>query len=371
MSSREQSTRAAAAPPRDALEAVVEASRERPEHAPPRVSPEVERMLREEPYCFQFFQAVRLLERLFPDREPVGRFVPPEREVVRFGGNPSVAFPPSDIHSIEFPESGPVRMNVNFMGLYGPNGILPLWYTVLLRERLRAGDNTMRAFLDIFNHRVISLFFRGWEKYRHTISYERGEREGFTHYLLDLIGLGTKGLANRQAVPDDSLIFYAGLLGQRPRSAQGLAQILSDYFDVPVEIEQFLGAWYRLDDESQCCLDLTGLEAHVSEKVGEGTVVGDEVWDPHARVRIKIGPLSLDRYLEFLPNGSAYEPLRALTRFYSNDEFEFEVQLILRKDEVPFCELGEEGAAAPQLGWVTWMKSAPMRCDPQDTILQL
>jgi type VI secretion system protein ImpH len=367
MSEPEHNTSLSPTTPADGAE-VLSATGDREENVrPQRVASSVEERLRQEPFVFRFFQAVRLLERLLPDRQPVGRFVPPSKEVVRFSVHQSTAFPPSDIYALEWGEGQP-RMEVNFMGLTGPNGVLPLWYTLLLMERTRAGDSAMRALFDIFNHRAISLLFRAWEKYRFTISYERGERGSFTQFLLDIIGLGTRGLADRQAVEDDSLIFYSGLLSQKPRSAQALAQVVGDYFDVPVEVEQFLGSWHRLEEDNQCLLDF--VDPDISERVGEGAVVGDEMWDPHSRVRLRIGPLTLEKYLDFLPNGTAHKPLRALLRFFSNDEFEFEVQLMLKRDEVPLCELGAEGDGAPQLGWVTWMRSVPMQRDPQDTILQ-
>jgi len=332
--------------------------------ARPKIWDELER----QPYCFSFFQAVRLLERLMPQREPVGKFVNPSREVARFGAHPSVTFPPSQIHSITFPDRGPARMTVNFMGLTGPLGVLPHYYTELVISRVRAKDTALRDFLDIFNHRIISLFFQAWQKYRFTVAYERGERDRFSHHVLDLIGLGTEGLQNRQSVADDSLIYYAGLLAQWPRSASALRQILADYFEVLVEIEQFAGGWFKLDRETQCCFE-DGIS--ISAQLGVGAVVGDEIWDQQSRVRVKLGPLTLDQYQDFLPNGTAYQPLCGLLGFFAGSEFDFEVQLVLRRDEVPSCELGVEGAAAPQLGWVTWMKAAPFARDPGDTILQI
>ncbi len=328
----------------------------------------IETKLREEPFCFEFFQAVRLLERLAPQRERVGSFVNPADEALRCGAHASISFPASEIQAIDWPEGKPPQMTVNFMGMTGPQGVLPLPYSTLIIERLRAGDTTLRDFLDLFNHRMISLFYQAWEKYRFTIAYERGERDRFSHHLLDLIGLGTRGLQDRQAVLDDSLLYYSGLLGQRPRSATALRQVLSDYFDVPVEVEQFAGTWYRIDPDTQCCLEEGN---RYSEQLGMGAVVGDEVWAQESSVRIKLGPMTLSRYLDFLPNGTAYEPLRALTRFFSNDEFDFEAQLILKREEVPRCELGSEDETTPQLGWVTWMKSVPMGRDPGETILQL
>ncbi len=187
-------------------------------------------------------------------------------------------------------------------------------------------------------------------KYRFDVAYERGERNNFFQNLLSLVGLGTDGLPGRQAVVDEALIFYAGLLGPHQRSASALEQLLGDYFSVPVEVQPLIGAWYRLDSETQCCLD--GTES-ASQKLGDGAVVGDETWDQHSRVRIIIGPLSLAEYSEFLPTGSAFESLRALTKFYSNEEFEFEVKLVLHKNEVPQCELRAEPGVGVQLGWVS------------------
>jgi len=187
-----------------------------------------------EPYLFEFFQAVRLLMRMEPGREVVGRFTNPADEVVRFGAHAPVAFPASQIQELERPPKGPVRMRVNFMGLTGPSGVLPLMYSMMVIDRLRSRDRTMSDFFDVFNHRMISLFYQAWEKYRFTIPYERGERDPFSHHLLALLGLGAPGLQDRQAVTDDALLFYAGLLSSHARSATALRQVLADYFRVPV-----------------------------------------------------------------------------------------------------------------------------------------
>ncbi len=117
----------------------------------------------------------------------------------------------------------------------------------LVLDRLRARDTTMRDFFDMFNHRMISLFYQAWEKYRFTVPYERGERNRFSHHVMALLGLGTPGLQNRQEVPDDALVFYSGMLSSHSRSAAALRQLLADYFGVAVEIEQFVGAWYPVD----------------------------------------------------------------------------------------------------------------------------
>jgi type VI secretion system protein ImpH len=346
---------------------------------------------------FEFFQAVRMLERILPDRAPVGLFVHPSAEVVRFAANPEMGFPASEIQRIEFSEDGPVRMTVNFMGLTGPSGRLPTYYTELVRERIRSKDHGIAAFFDLFNHRIVSLFFQAWLKYRFNLSYERAAYEGtrsltsareeeevledevvvtseqrvrdrFSHHLLDLIGLGTKGLQNRLALADDSLLYFSGLLSLETRSAAALRNLLMDYFNVPVEIEQFVGAWYPLSEDTQCGFEHGDT---ISEQLGVGAVIGDEVWDQQSGVRVKLGPLTLRQYLDFLPNGSAHQSLRALTRFFAGDETDFDVQLILRHNEVPQCELGAENEVAPQLGWLSWAKTRPMSRDASDTILKI
>jgi type VI secretion system protein ImpH len=325
-------------------------------------------LLEEEPYLFEFFQAVRLMARMEPRRQVVGGFNNPASEVVRFAANPGVSFPASQIQSLERRGNGPPVMSVNFMGLHGPLGVLPRAYCELVNERIRARDTTLRDFLDLFNHRILSLFYQAWEKFHFQVPYERGERDRFSHYVLALLGLHTPGLENRQAVADDSLLFYGGLLSMHTRSATGLRQVLWDYFDVPVEIEQFVGAWYPVELESQCSL---GEGGGYSEQLGFGAVVGDETWDQQSRVRIQLGPLTLEQYMDFLPGHEGYRQLRSLTRFYTGGEFDMEVQLILRRQEVPACELKPQDGDGWQLGWTSWMKTAEFTHDAGETVLEL
>jgi type VI secretion system protein ImpH len=325
-------------------------------------------MLEDEPYLFEFFQAVRLMARMEPRRQVVGRFSNPATEVVRFAANPGVAFPASQIQSLQQHGEGPPVMSVNFMGLDGPLGVLPRAYCELVNERIRSKDTTLRDFFDLFNHRILSLFYQAWEKFHFQVPYERGEKDRFSHYILALLGLDTPGLQHRQDVADDSLIFYGGLLSMRAGSATGLRQVLWDYFDVPVEIEQFVGAWYPVEIESQCSLGESG---GYSEQVGVGAVVGNEIWDQQSRARIQLGPLTLEQYLDFLPGHEGNRQLRSLTRFYTGGEYDMEVQLILRKDEVPACELKSRDDDGWQLGWTSWIKTADFTHHASETVLEL
>jgi type VI secretion system protein ImpH len=323
--------------------------------------------LRRRPRSFGFFQAVRLLQRLMPGRAGVGRFVDPDDEVVRFDVAPFIAFPASEIDDLELPDSGPARMTVNFMGLTGPLGVLPFDYTQLVAQRAAVRDRALKDFLDIFHHRIVSLFYRAWEKNRLAASRERGATDLISAHLADLIGVGLGSQKNRLSVPDDALLFYAGLLAPQQRSAVGLQQLLEDYFDVPVEIEQFVGGWYPLAADSQTHVG----DTEPSTRLGEGAVAGDEIWDQQARIRIRVGPLTREQYEEFLPAGTAHDALRDLLRFYCNDQFDFEIQLVLAKDEVPACVIGVEDELAQPLGLSTWIRTAPFERDADEAVLSI
>jgi len=328
---------------------------------------ELAKELREEPWSFQFFQAVRLLERLGAG-QPVGRFTNPEREAVRFKTNPSLDFPPSEIHALRWKDDEQPSMSVNFFGLTGQVGSLPVPYTEYVNERVRAKDYALRDFFDMFHHRLISLLYSAWEKYRFPVAFERDGQDRFTRYLLDFVGLGTDGLRNRLSIRDEALVYYTGLLALQPRSAMALRQIVMNYFGVPAEITQFVGAWNPLAELSQ---SRVGEDREYIEQLGRGALAGDEVWDPQGRARLVLGPLTLEQYLDFLPCGTAYQPLSDLTKFFSRGSIDFELQLILRKEETPPVLLEDEEPGSPLLGWTTWVQNEPLTRDPCETVLLL
>jgi type VI secretion system protein ImpH len=325
-----------------------------------------------EPWNIGFFQMVRMLERLHPDRKSVGMFVPPAEEVVRFSAPPDLTFPPSEIRSFTESANGPARMDVSFMGLNTVNGPMPRSYTEKLMERAREKDHATLDFFDLFNHRLISLFYRAWKKYRFFLAYEQSAdgTDGMTGRLYSLIGLGTPGLAGRMAIPDESTLHYAGLLAHRVRSVEGLRQILAHYFGVRVEISQFSGAWVKLPLEQRTTLNVG---ESFCESLGIGTVVGDEVWDQQGSMTVRLGPMSIDQYRDFLPGSKGYRELEAWLRFYSRQEFDFIIRLLLAREEVPETVLatGFGNAAGVgqgnRLGYESWLKVKPLDRDPDET----
>jgi type VI secretion system protein ImpH len=332
----------------------------------PVVPQELTEELQEDPNSFGFFQAVRILQDARPDREKVGRFVDPTREAVRFGVQRGIGFPASEIQALDAEGDRPARMRVNFMGLIGPMGVLPHHYTLLASERGRARDSAYGDFLDLFHHRLISLFYRAWEKTRFDRHAEEGE-DPLRAHLLDLVGAGVPEQRAGLPFEEDALLYYAGLLSAATRSAVALQQLLEDYFEVPVEVREFEGGWYGLPERDLCEL---GDDSGSASRLGRGAVVGDEIWDPQSRVRIRIGPLELAEYERFLPSGDSFERLRGMTRYFSNEEQEFELQLVLAQSSVPGFVVGNDAWEQP-LGWSTWLSSGQFARDADDTIIRL
>jgi type VI secretion system protein ImpH len=366
---------------------------------PASAEPTVAERLFQEGFAFDFFQAVRLLEKLDPARKAVGRGGPPAAEVVRFRAHLSLTFPPSSIYEIlrPTPEQPLPIMVVTFLGLFGPSGILPRHYTEMLlrleRESKSREKRALREWLDLFNHRLISLFFRAWEKYRFFIPYERRayarpDPDTFTLALFSLEGLGERSLRGRLRVAlwevdeeeenrervlahidDLALLYYAGLLGHRPRCVVALEALLGDFFQLPVRVQQFQGQWLRLDTANQSQLGVEDGNC----RPGVNLVAGERVWDVQTKFRVCLGPLRYAQFNAFLPDRApiperkAFFLLSQLVRLYAGPELDFDVQLLLQAEEVPECRL-DEAAGGPRLGWNTWLRSRALARDAGDAI---
>jgi type VI secretion system protein ImpH len=336
-----------------------------------RADPSVTDVLFERGWEFDFFQAVRLLAQIFPERKQVGSHARPSEEIVRFGAWLSMAFPASAIDLIEqTPDSDkPPQMTVTFLGLTGIQGVLPAYYTERLMAKKGGKQEALAHFFDLFNHRFVSFFYRAWQKHSLPALYESAATAGqspdlFSRALYDFAGMGIDGLRGRMQVPDEALLRYVGLIAQAPHSAMALRGILQDYFNVPVHIDQCLGSWYELDDADRAYL-APDLERN---QLGVGAFLGDKVWDQQARFRVQIGALGFAQFCDFLPTGVANSKLIELTRFLVGIALAFDVQLILRADEVPDLRLSDEGLDAPRLGWTTWLKTSTFVQDAGDAV---
>jgi type VI secretion system protein ImpH len=272
-------------------------------------------------------------------------------------------------------------MTVTFLALAGNNGVLPAHYTQLLLDRAREKDFGLRDFLDLFNHRLIAQFYKAWEKSRFYVRYDLHRRSGlegtdpFSQVLSALVGLGIEevpsvskerparsaGLRNRQSLPDELFLYYAGHFSHRPRSAIGLEQMIADWFQVPVAVRQFQGQWMLLRPA-----DRTRLAPGGNNQLGVTAVAGNRVWGIENKIRIRLGALPYSVFEEFLPGRLSHVALGQLVRSYVGPALDFDLQLVLGYKTVPKCELRRTDGM--NLGWNTWLFTAKAARDVDDAI---
>jgi type VI secretion system protein ImpH len=376
---------------------------------------------------FEFFQALKLLDAVHEeqlarnDKPPTATFDPVDRlaDIIRIRTQPSLSFPASSIFRIGRPGSwdGDTRtdplhpelpaVTINFFGLSGPNGTMPIEYTDLLNRLAFMGGvapferTALRDWFDIFNHRLGLLLYGAWEKYRFPVRYAKFDRvkraretqssdglwrpppapDPFTWSVMSLVGLGTPSLQHRlrvdpaemppdgQPVPlarieDLALLHYSGILSRRVPTAIGLQILISDYFGVGARVEELTGQWLTFNPTTP-----TNLGPEGQGRLGRNTIAGERVWDAASRFRIVLGPLRYVQFVEFLPDPvdvparKGFFLLSQLIKLYVGAEFDFDVQLCLLGSEVPDCLIQEVSAEdlGVRLGWNTWLpfSSAP------------
>ena len=350
----------------------------------------VDRLLAE-PHRFQFFQAVRLLERWFVQQSGDSSTQALGRRL-QFRNSVSLAFPPSEIEQLSVhrrslgekeaaAHDGPdaierIEITPAFMGLLGTGGTLPLYYTeTLARRELFQKDTAARAFLDVFQQRAVSLFYQGWKKHRLALQYEADRQNRFLPAVLAVAGLGQKALRERLQDDggghDESLAYFAGTLQQRPVSARQLQQLLGEYFNVPATVEQFVGRWYALP-----AAGVTRLGA-LNGVLGMNAVMGERVWQRDLRVRVLLGPLDRAAFQRFLPGAQGARALQKLLTLLTGVTLEYEVRLRLRKEDVQGVRLstrGQEAAndgGAGRLGWNAFLQTRPERADREDVAYEI
>jgi type VI secretion system protein ImpH len=328
-----------------------------------RIDPALIEQILEAPTSFEFFQLVRLLELAYVKSETHGA-----TDRVKFRNSVNLGFAPSQVESLNAvfandPEEshGPlpdkVEIATAFMGMLGINGALPVHYTEQLihTEKLKR-DSSARAFFDIFSNRALRLFYQAWKKYNLHVQYEADRKNQFLPPVLALAGMGFGSLRDRLRqgpgrIDDESIAYYAGLLRQRPVSAEILTNVLGGYFRVPVRVGQFVGRWYVIPKGKQSLLG--GSNA----LLGKNLLLGERVWQRNLRVRLMIGPLPLAKYVAFLPKGELSIALSKLLALATGGQFEYEINPILRAEDVRTTRLGR--GSSVRLGFDSFLVTAP------------
>jgi type VI secretion system protein ImpH len=272
-----------------------------------------------------------------------------------------MAFPERTIASFKQGADGPSRLETYHLGVFGPNGPMPLHVTEYARERLRnARDATFARFMDVFHHRIATLFYRAYADAEPTIARDRPASDRFTLYVGALIGIGLASTRNRDGIPDATRLHYAGLLARQTRDADGLAALVGDLFRAEASVEQFVGEWVEIPPGDRARLG----QAHCV--LGSDAPIGTRAFIRSGRFRLVLGPLGLEQFRSFLPGSPRLEALARAVRAYAGDELAWDLRLVLARSEWRPAELGRA-----HLGWDSWVgrrtsswKRAELELDP-------
>ncbi|MBA0429351.1 MULTISPECIES: type VI secretion system baseplate subunit TssG [Stenotrophomonas] len=299
------------------------------------------------PHAFEAFTALRLLERTHPHLPRWGCSTRPEEDPLRLRQAPSLAFAPRDVDAVvPATRTCPPQLRMFGFGLFGPNGPLPLHLTEYALQRQRsARDDSLVAFADLFHHRLMSVFYRAWADAQPVVQADRPEDDRFRLYLGALVGIASPALQRRDALDDDFRRHHAGHLLPMARNAGGLRALTEAALQVPAQVIGFIAEWMRLPEDAQLHLGVR------SNRLGHSAVLGAQVRGCQHRFRLRIGPLDLASFRHWLPGGTQLPRLAALIRSHSGDTQAWDVQLLLRADQVPTLRLARSG----RLGLDTWL----------------
>jgi type VI secretion system protein ImpH len=311
------------------------------------------------PHAFDFYQLLRRLDHASPDLPRLGTAPGPSDEPIRLGQEATLAFAPTPLANVTPGKKGPPWLRVNFFGLLGPNGPLPLHLTEYTASRVRdAGDTTLGRFFDLFHHRLLLLFYRIWATAQPTADKDRPAGSRFDTYIGSLFGLGSPALRGRDALPDSAKLFYAGRLSARTRNAEGLAAITGDFFKMPARVESFVGDWLDIPVDQRWTFGRT------ERRLGTSTLIGARVFSRAHKFRVVLGPLDRGQFQRMLPGTPGLAKLTAMVRNYAGDAMAWDLKLILDDRTEEPLTLGRS-----RLGWTSWLGAGVRSNSRQDLIL--
>lgn len=303
----------------------------------------VHRRLLAEGHRFQFSQAVRLLELLFPEAPAPGESTRYADAPIRLRPSSDLVFPATDVKRVQrVGEQGPFQVVVTFLGLYGIDSPLPYSFYDHLAQEIEETDSH-RDFLDLFNHRLYAFFYRAWKKYRPELHYRDGGRDRHSQRFVSLAGLGTSHALDGPSLSRMRLAAQAGVLGPQTRNAAGLETLVEAFFDgVEAEVLENVPRWVSIPSR--------GKLGNGDLRLGTQATIGRRIYDRSGKFRLRLGPMNVEQYRALLPGGEDARVLHTLVRLYAPDYLDYDVELQIRSEDLSTTRLGESGA---QLGHTT------------------
>ena len=311
------------------------------------LSPELLESLQAEPWRFGFLSLLRRIG-ANPAIDPVGTARRPQAEPFRLGQQPSLAFPPCEIASAH-EAAGRLKIRLFGLGMLGPHGPLPIHVTEIAKDRESSRhDTTTIDFFDIFHHRFFTLFYRAWASAQAAAGLDRKHDERFSFYIASLAGQAV-GEINQRPLPSHARLAASAHLVRESRNPDGLRTTLEHYFGVPVALEENVFHWIEIAPADCGRIGYPGAAA----TMGQGAVLGRVAPDRQHRFRIVIGPVDLDAYLRFTPQGEDLPRLVEWVRAFVGHELEWELELRIKPESAPPAVMG----GRQRMGWSGWLGS--------------
>lgn len=312
-------------------------------------------------YKYNVLSILRRIEanEYFPKRL-LGETSTPKQEPVRLKQTPSLSFCTKNVESIR-PSANGLQIVINEIGLLGANSPLPLHLVEFIFQRKHQyGDSAWCDFVNMLQHRLITLFYRSWKNAQSVITLDnRLHDDKFSKYLSSLVGFsGVDRKGEGNYVDYYSKLYFMGYYLQRNQSANNLECLLTQYFNIPIKIEENIGTWYTLPDEER-----TRLGKYMQYSLKDRVILGKKIYDTQTKFRIQIGPLALDEYESFFKGKENSKRLMEWVELYVGQEYEWDVQLILAKHSVPKFDLKRQR----RLGLTTWLGRVDQ--DAEDVII--
>jgi type VI secretion system protein ImpH len=274
--------------------------------------------------------------------------------------------PSADVVKIARSADGPIELTVSFLGLTGPMGVLPDHYTEFLVRESQARNLAPVQFFDIFNHRLISLFYRAWAKYRVLVRVEESPgrlQDPFARALASLAGLGLDRQLAWLASGEEDLLSVAGGLSRRVRSAGALGRLITELYGVPSEVVEFAGRWLVIPPSDRTRLS-AGDPDGAFASLGRDAVLGEAVWDVQSRVQVRLGPLGRSDFDALYGHEGRLGALQRLVLLALGPSIDFEIILVLKAADVPRSQLTAQGSTRlGQTGWLLQGGSAGDRAE--------
>jgi type VI secretion system protein ImpH len=306
-----------------------------------------------EPWRFDLFNVLRRYEREHPQKPRVGDSATVGDEFVILSQNPYMEFPASTLEGAIEEPSGRMRLIARFLGMFGPQGALPLTTTEESYIWLLERDDAFPRFVDIFQRRFLALFYRAWADPRPIAQNDRPKEDRFWAYIGSMIGVGSPPYRNVDTISDFAKMEFAGLLAPKAKSASRLRNLIAGLFGVKVEIDEFVGAW--LSFEKQECTQLGSSQS----LLGSDTILGASVFSVSDKFRIRVFVKDIAQYERFLPGPDLAQQIGDAVFLYLGEEFDWDMELAIPAGEITPVRLG----LGAKLGWTSWMAPNWSRTD--------